>query len=290
MRQLVKVIGFDVTAGRIDTSVHPFCTGLGPGDTRITTRYSPTDFAGALLGTLHESGHAMYEQGLGKSQYVGTALAAAVSLGVHESQSRLWENQIGRGAAFNHFFWPKLRDAFATELHDVTANQWLAAINVIEPSYVRTEADELTYNLHVLLRFDLEHALVNDRLSVADLPAAWNSGFEDLLGLRVPDDRLGCLQDVHWSAGLIGYFPTYTLGNLYAAQLYEAVTVALPTLQDDVANGRFDGLLGWLREHIHRHGQRYSADELCRRATGQGRSADALLRRLDRKVQDFYGV
>ena len=287
---IAKAVGFDTDAGRLDISVHPFCTGIAPGDTRITTRYAETDFVGAFLGTLHESGHAMYEQGLPKTAAYGTALAEAVSLGVHESQSRLWENQVGRGRSFWTFFWPTLCDAFSPTLTDVSMDDWLFALNAIEPSFIRTEADELTYNLHIALRFDLEHALLNGNLAVTDLPAAWNERTKADFGLDVPDDANGCLQDVHWGAGLIGYFPTYTLGNLYAADLYEAVSAALPTLQDDIARGDFVGLLGWLREHIHQHGRRYTAEELCRRATGRPRSSEALLRRLKHKVSIYYGV
>ena len=287
---IAKAVGFDTDAGRLDVSVHPFCTGIAPGDTRITTRYAETDFVGALLGTLHESGHAMYEQGLPKTAAYGTALAEAVSLGIHESQSRLWENQVGRGRAFWSFFWPKLRDAFTPTFDGVSPNDWLFALNAVEPSFIRTEADELTYNLHIALRFDLEHALVDGQLSVADLPGAWNERTKADFGLVVPDDATGCLQDVHWSAGLFGYFPTYTLGNLYAADLYDAVSLAIPTLQDDLARGDFAGLLAWLREHVHRHGRRYRAEELCRRATGRSRSPDALIRRLKSKVADYYGA
>ena len=287
---IASAVGFDADAGRLDISVHPFCTGIAPGDTRITTRYGETDFVGALLGTLHESGHAMYEQGLPKTAAYGTALAEAVSLGIHESQSRLWENQVGRGRAFWTHFWPKLRDAFSPAVDDVSPDDWLFALNAVQPSFIRTEADELTYNLHIALRFDLEHALLNGNLAVMDLPAAWNDRTKADFGLTVPDDATGCLQDVHWAAGLIGYFPTYTLGNLYAADLYEAVSAAIPTLHENIARGDFTGLLTWLREHIHRHGRRYPAEELCRRATGRSRSPDALLRRLKGKVADFYGV
>ncbi|MGC4031815.1 MAG: carboxypeptidase M32 [Tepidisphaeraceae bacterium] len=272
---IAAAIGFDTNAGRLDTSVHPFCTGIAPGDTRITTRYSETDFVGALLGTLHECGHAMYEQGLPKATLFGTALAEATSLGIHESQSRLWENQVGRGEAFWKRFWPTLNDAFGESLRGVTPDEWLFAINGIAPSYIRTESDELTYNLHIALRFDLEHRLINGDLAITDLPAAWNERFKADFGLTVPNDSLGCMQDVHWSAGLLGYFPTYTLGNLYAAAFYEAVSAARPNLQDEFARGDFTGLLGWLRENIHQHGRRYPARELCQRVTGKPRSADA---------------
>lgn len=285
---IAKAIGFDSNAGRLDVSVHPFCTGIGPGDTRITTRYSESDFTGALLGTLHETGHAMYEQGLPKATWSGTALAEAASLGIHESQSRLWENQVGRGRSFWTHFWPGMCDAFG--LSDIPLEKWLFAINAIEPTFIRTEADELTYNVHVALRFDLEHALVNGDLAVADVPAAWDARMLSDFGLTVPDQSMGCLQDVHWSAGLIGYFPTYTLGNLYAAELFDTFSAAHPNCQDDFARGDFSGLLKWLRENVHRHGRRYRARELCQRVTGKPRSADALVRRLTQKVSNYYGV
>ncbi|HEX8323879.1 MAG TPA: carboxypeptidase M32 [Tepidisphaeraceae bacterium] len=288
--QIARDLGFDTAAGRLDTSLHPFCTGIAPGDTRITTRFTSTDFIGALLGTLHEVGHALYEQGLPKAAAYGTALAEAASLGVHESQSRLWENQVGRGRAFWTFFWPRVRDAIGPAFDGVGIEEWRFVLNAIQPSFIRTEADELTYDLHIALRFDLEHAMINGQLSVADLPAAWNARMKSDFGLDVPDAAMGCLQDVHWSAGLIGYFPTYTLGNLYAAQLFESVNHARPRLQDELSRGDFGGLLAWLREHIHRHGRRYRPRELCERATGQPRSADALIRRLTRKVADSYGA
>lgn len=285
---IAKAIGFDSEAGRLDVSVHPFCSGIAAGDTRITTRYSETDFTGALLGTLHETGHAMYEQGLPKAAWAGTALAEAASLGMHESQSRLWENQVGRGRPFWTHFWPRLQQSFG--LNDVTIDDWLAGLNTIEPSFIRTEADELTYNLHVALRFDLEHALINGNLAVADVPGAWDGRMLSDFGLVVPDAAMGCLQDVHWSAGLIGYFPTYTLGNLYAAELFETFTTAHPAWEDEFSLGEFGALLAWLRENVHRHGRRYRAKDLCQRLTGQPRSADALIRRLTKKISDYYGV
>lgn len=286
--KMAQAVGFDSQNGRLDTSVHPFCTGIAPGDTRITTRYGEGDFLGALLGTLHETGHAMYEQGLPKATLHGTGLAEATSLGIHESQSRMWENQVGRGRAFWTFFWPSLKQSFSNL--NCSLEDWLFAVNSIEPSFIRTEADELTYNLHIAMRFDLEHALINGNLSIADLPAAWDARVQSEFGLTAPDAALGCLQDVHWSAGLFGYFPTYTLGNLYAATLFETFSNKHANWQVEFSAGDFTSLLRWLRENIHCHGRRYRAKELCQRVTGQPRSADALIRRLRGKASEFYGV
>ncbi|HEX8342525.1 MAG TPA: carboxypeptidase M32, partial [Tepidisphaeraceae bacterium] len=249
-REAAIAIGFDAAAGRLDVSTHPFCSGIAPGDTRITTRYAANDFAGGLLGTLHETGHAMYEQGLPKAEHFGTALGEAASLGVHESQSRLWENFVGRSDAFWRFFWPRTRSAFAS-LSDVRREDFLFALNAVRPSYIRTESDEVTYNLHVLLRFDIEQKLINGELAPRDVPAAWDALFATLFGIDVPDAASGCLQDVHWSCGLMGYFPTYTLGNMYAAQLFAAAGEALGDLDAHFARGEFAPLLQWLRNHVH---------------------------------------
>jgi carboxypeptidase Taq len=285
-----EAIGFDTSGGRLDVSTHPFCSGIAPGDTRITTRYGTNDFAGGLLGTLHETGHAMYEQGLPKAEQFGNALSEAASLGVHESQSRLWENFVGRSAAFWNHFWPRTRSAFPSSLGNVDAGDFLFALNAVRPSYIRTESDEATYNLHILLRFDLEQKLINGGLAPADVPEAWDTLFQDLFGIDVPDAAQGVLQDVHWSCGLVGYFPTYALGNMYAAQLFEAAGRALGDLDAQIARGEFAPLLNWLRENIHRHGRRYYARELCQRATGSALSPDALLKHLERKAATYYGV
>jgi len=283
-------IGYDFAAGRIDVSVHPFCSGIAPGDTRITTRYNPNYFGDALFGVLHETGHALYEQGLPKDQHFGTALAEAASLGVHESQSRLWENLVGRSAAFWKWLLPKTRETFPGALADVSDEQWLAAVNDVRPTFIRVDSDEATYNLHIALRFDLERKMLSGELEVAAIPTVWNETFKQYFGLDVPDAARGCLQDVHWSAGLIGYFPTYTLGNLLAAQLYEAAERDLGNLDDRHAAGEFAPLLGWLRTNVHHHGRRFSGRQLCERATGSPLSADALMRHLERKAAKFHGV
>jgi len=254
----------------------------------MTTRFDPQYFGDAFFGVLHESGHGLYEQGLPKELF-GTPRGEAVSLGIHESQSRLWENFVGRGRPFWRYFLPKTRAAFPEALRDVTEDQWYFAVNDVRPSLIRTEADEMTYNLHVLLRFELEQALLNDQLKPADLPRAWNEKIEHYLGLTPPDDARGCLQDIHWSGGAIGYFPTYTLGNLYAAQFFEQACKDLPDLDAQFSRGNFHPLLDWLRQKIHSQGKRYRATELVKRVTGRDLSAEPLLRHLRQKAE-LYGV
>jgi carboxypeptidase Taq len=288
-RAAAAAIGFDFNAGRLDVSVHPFCADLGPGDIRLTTRYDDHYFGDAFFGVLHEAGHGMYEQGLPMTAF-GSPLGQAVSHGVHESQSRLWENFVGRGRPFWAHFLPAARAAFPAALAGVSDDDWHRAINAVGPSLIRTDADETTYNLHVLLRFELEVALIAGELSVTDLPAAWDERMRQYLGLTPPDAARGVLQDVHWSHGSFGYFPTYTLGNLYAAQLFDAATANLGDVDGQFARGEFAPLLGWLREHVHRHGRRYPAAELVQRATGKAPSAEPLLRHLRSRAAEVYGV
>lgn len=286
-RQAAEAVGFDFSAGRLDVSLHPFCSGIGPGDTRMTTRYDPKYFGDAFFGVLHESGHGLYEQGLPREHF-GTPRGEAVSLGIHESQSRMWENFVARSRPFWKHFFPKARAAFPEAMRDVTEDPWYFAINDVRPSFIRTESDETTYNLHILLRFELEQALLNDQLKPADLPGAWHEKMQKYLGLTPPDDTRGCLQDIHWSAGAIGYFPTYTLGNLYAAQFFEQARKDLD-LDGNFAHGEFAPLLGWLREKIHRHGKKYRAAQLAKRITGKDLSAEPLLRHLRAKAE-LYGL
>ena len=283
--------GFDFAAGRLDTTAHPFCSGFGPGDCRITTRYNPRFFSESFFGVLHETGHALYEQNL-PAEHFGTPRGSACSFGIHESQSRLWENQVGRGRPFWDHFFPRLRQAFPTALGDVSLDAFNFAINDVRPSLIRVEADEATYNLHIALRFELELALLSGDLTVADLPDAWNMRFADLFGISVPDNSHGCLQDIHWSFGGIGYFPTYTLGNLYAAQFMSAVKRDLGTdsLASDFRRGEFGRLKEWLVENIHRHGQRYRASELCRRATGSTLSPAPFIAYLNEKFTHLFNV
>jgi carboxypeptidase Taq len=288
-KEAAAAIGFDFEAGRLDTTTHPFCSGIGPGDCRITTRYNPHFFNESFFGILHEAGHGIYDQGLDPAQ-AGTPLGSAVSLGIHESQSRLWENQVGRGRAFWEQFFPRARKVFPEALRRVGFDDFLFAINDVQRSFIRVEADEATYNLHVVLRFELEQALVSGDLAPADVPAAWNEKFQQSFQLAPPTDAQGCLQDIHWSMGGLGYFPTYTLGNLYAAQFMQLARRDLGDLDDDFRRGEFGRLKKWLNEKIHRHGQRYRAPELCRRVTGKSLSHEPLLAYLRGKYAPFYAI
>ena len=280
-REVAEAIGFDFNAGRIDTTTHPFCTGLGPSDTRLTTRYNERDFTESFYGVLHEAGHGLYDQGL-KVEHHGTPLGNACSMGIHESQSRLWENHVGRSVAFWEHWHPRACHHFPT-LQKFSPEQIAGAINRVAPSFIRVEADQVTYDLHIILRFELELKLIEGELKVADLPAMWNEEFEKMLGLKVPDDARGCLQDIHWSLGAFGYFPTYTLGNLNAAQLMQRATQDLPSMEAELRAGRYANLLGWLREKVHVPGQRHAPQELMRRATGQETRSEHHLACLRRK-------
>jgi carboxypeptidase Taq len=282
-------IGFDFSSGRLDRTAHPFCSGLGPGDCRLTTRYNERHFNESFFGVLHEAGHGIYEQGL-DPEHFGTPAGSAASLGIHESQSRLWENQVGRGRPFWEHFFPRARQVFFDALSDVALDDFLFAVNDVRPSFIRVEADEATYNMHIILRFELEQALVAGDLKPADVPGAWNEKFRQSFQLTPPDDALGCLQDIHWSMGGIGYFPTYTLGNLYAAQFMEQARRDLGDLDGDFRRGDFGRLKGWLNEKIHRHGQRFRAGDLCRRVTGRPLSHQPLLNYLRGKYAPLYGI
>ena len=288
-RVAATAVGFDFAAGRLDTSTHPFCSGLGPGDTRMTTRYDEHYFGDAFFGVLHETGHGLYEQGL-PSEHFGTPRGEAASLGIHESQSRMWENLVGRSRAFWRHFLPKARRDFPQALAGVGDDDWYFAINDVRPSLIRVEADEATYNLHIMLRFELEQAMLTGDVGAADVPAAWNERVRQYLGITPPDDRQGCLQDIHWSGGSIGYFPTYTLGNLYAAQLFEAARRDVGDLDAMFARGEFMPLLTWLRKNVHTHGKRHRPRDLVRRVTGREPSAEPLLRHLRSKADELYGV
>jgi len=286
---VIRAMGFDLDAGRVDRSSHPFCSGISFGDCRLTRRFIPGDLRPALYGIVHEAGHGLYEQGLPES-LDRTPLGEACSLGVHESQSRLWENVVGRSLPFWTRFLPELQRHFPSDFRGVTPDRMWKAVNQVEASLIRVEADELTYNLHVLLRFELERALIRDELAVADVPAAWNSRMKELLGIEPGSDAEGCLQDIHWSMGAVGYFPTYTLGNLYAAQLFEAARRALPDLDGRISRGELLPLRDWLREHVHRHGRRYLPAELIERATGAPPSSEPFLRYLREKCAAVYGA
>jgi carboxypeptidase Taq len=287
--KVLRDMGYDFEAGRQDKSVHPFTTNFDLYDVRITTRLNPHDLFSALMGSIHEGGHALYEQGFLESDQ-RTTLAEAPSLGIHESQSRLWENIVGRSRPFWEHYAPRLARAFPGQLDATTPEQLYRAVNRVRPSLIRVEADECTYNLHIILRFEIEKALIEGDLRVADVPAAWNEKIKSYLGVDVPDDAHGCLQDIHWSHGSFGYFPTYALGNLYAAQLFETIERDLPAIREHIGAGDFAPLLAWLREHVHRIGRRKSAAEMVRDATGKEPSAEAFLRYLESKYGAIYGL
>lgn len=284
---IAKKIGYSFECGRLDETAHPFCTTLGPSDCRILTRYLETNFASGFYSTLHEAGHGMYEQGLPNDWY-STPPGSAASLGVHESQSRLWENFIGRSQAFWQWCFPQLKEKFGDAWNGLDAEQAFRDANLVERSLIRVEADEVTYNLHILIRFELEQELIGGHLDVVDAPAAWNDRYERYLGIKAARDRDGILQDVHWSAGLFGYFPTYTLGNLYAAQLMEAISSQLGNVDQLVAAGEFRGILQWLRDKIHVHGRCLPPAELIRQASGQALSAKPLVAYLRKKLEVAY--
>ena len=265
--EVAAALGFDFEAGGIATTTHPFCSGVAPGDCRLTTRYDEANFLVSLYGVLHEAGHGMYEQGLPPGAH-GTPAGTAVSLGIHESQSRLWENQVGRGREFWEHWLPRAAHHFP-HLQARTPEEMFAAVNRVRPSFIRVEADQVTYDLHIILRFGLERRILQGELAIRDVPAAWNEEFERSFGLKVPDDAHGCLQDVHWSCGLIGYFPTYTLGNLNAAQLFRCAWQELPGLRGELAAGQYGGLLDWLRTKVHQQGERFTPGELIEHATGE---------------------
>jgi carboxypeptidase Taq len=279
-------IGFDFQCGRLDTSVHPFSSHIGPGDSRITTRYQLHEFSVGFFSILHEVGHALYEQGLAPEHY-GTPMGEAVSLGLHESQARLWDNTVGHSRAFWQHFFPLARQVFHGALHDVTLDTFYRAINYVAPSALRIRADEVTYNLHILIRFELEQALIQGDLPVDDVPAAWSEAYRRYLGIVPANDAEGCLQDGHWGSGLIGYFPTYTLGNLFAAQLFAKATEDLGDLSEAFADGDFGPVLEWLRAHVYRHGSRYPALQLIERVTGTPLSPRFLIQALARKHQEL---
>ena len=282
-------IGFDYKRGRLDVTHHPFCTEMGPDDCRITTRYSETFFSSAFFGTLHEAGHGMYEQGL-RNEWYALPPGQYGSLGLHESQSRLWENLVGRSEAFWQYFFPLAQAHFPDALGDVDHSQFHRAINEITPSLIRVEADEVTYNLHIVIRFELEQALIGGELAVADLPSAWNQKYQQALGITPPDDASGVLQDVHWSAGLFGYFPTYALGNLYASQFFDAANEQLGDLDQNFSEGNFEPLKTWLNQHIHEAGKCLSPADLCVKVTRKELSHEPLVRHLKSKIGKIYGL
>lgn len=288
LREVTERIGFDYARGRIDVSLHPFCSGTG-SDVRMTTRYQEDQPLDALFSSIHETGHGLYEQGL-PAEHLGTALGLQAGMAVHESQSRLWENQVARGRAFWRHFEPRWREFFAEQMKGVSSEELYLAINLVEPTLIRVDADEVTYNLHIILRFEIEQQLFTGTLAVRDLPEAWRAAARDLLGLEPANDREGVLQDVHWSDGAFGYFPSYCLGNMIAAQLWQRVRAVHAALEEDFARGDFHRLLGWLRENVHTQGRRRGPLELARRATGEELSPQPLIQYLKDRYGRLYGV
>ena len=280
---VLESVGFDPDGWRLDVAPHPFAQRIAPGDVRITTRYDLHDFGGAYFGALHEFGHGLYEAGI-PDRLSRSPLGTPVSLGVHESQSRLWENVVGRSRPFCAWALPRLTENLPAWPVGTTADQLYRGVNSVHRTLIRIHSDETTYNLHIVLRFELELALIEGTLAVDDLPHAWNDGMHRLLDLDVPDDAQGVLQDVHWGAGLIGYFPTYTLGNLMAAQLWESVRAELPEIDAQLERGDFAPLRTWLRERIHVHGRKLPPPELLRRVTGQQLAVEPFLRYLREKL------
>lgn len=288
LREVTTRLGFDFDCGRIDVSLHPFCSGTG-ADVRLTTRFREDMPLDALFSAIHEAGHGLYEQGLPR-EHLGTALGIAAGMAMHESQSRLWENQVARSRGFWRHFEPRWRALFPEQTAGVGSEDLYLGVNAVEPTLIRVDADEVTYNLHIVLRFEIERRLFSGELAVPDLPAAWRTASRELIGLEPGTDREGVLQDVHWSDGAFGYFPSYCLGNMIAAQIWYRVLSLRPKLEEDFAGGDFSWLLDWLRENIHRQGRRYGTLELVKRATGEELSPQHLVRYLKERYGTLYGV
>jgi len=288
--EVIKRYGYDLQRGREDKAPHPLTISFSIGDVRITTRVREDYLGDALFSTLHEAGHGMYEQGIDPS-LDGTPLASGTSSGVHESQSRLWENVVGRSRGFWEYYYPRLQEYFPEQLKSVSLDAFYRAINKVRPSLIRVDADEVTYNLHVMIRFDLELALLEGNLAVKDLPDAWRARYEADLGVTPPGDRDGVMQDIHWYFGTVGgMFQGYTLGNILSAQFYAAALNARPEIVDEIAQGRFEMLHGWLKDNIYRHGRKFTANEIVERATGGPLTIEPYVRYLWTKYGDLYGL
>ncbi len=287
--EVITKFGYDWNRGRQDKSAHPFTTNFSVNDVRITTRLEPDYLGTGLFGTMHECGHALYEQGIAP-ELERTPLGHGASLAIHESQSRLWENLVGRSLPFWEHFYPRLQEVFPAELGNVSLSAFYKGINRVQPSLIRTEADEATYNLHIMLRLELEIALLEGTVKVADLPEVWNAKMQEYLGVTPPDDAHGVLQDIHWSMGSIGYFSTYALGNLISAQWWERIRTDIPNLDEQIRGGNFADLLAWLREHVHRHGAKFEPQELVKRVTGSEIDPAPYMRYLKQKYGEIYGL
>lgn len=288
-KMIVETYGYDFSRGRQDRTIHPFETSFSRNDVRITTRFDPAFLNMALFGTMHESGHAMYEQGVGPD-LEGTLLGRGASLGVHESQSRMWENVVGRSLPLWQRFYPDLQAIFPDQLGSTDVQGFYAAINKVQPSFIRVEADEVTYNLHIMLRFEMERDLLEGRITVAEAPEVWNQKMQEYLGIRPPTDTLGILQDVHWSGGMMGYFSTYSLGNILSVQLWDKAVEERPEIPDEIGRGEFAGLRGWLTEKVYRHGRKFEPAQLIEMATGEPLQSRSYMRYLKDKYGAIYGL
>ena len=286
---VITRFGYEWSRGRQDKAPHPFQTSFSVNDVRITTRFEADNPMAMLFSTMHEAGHAMYEQGI-DPKYDRTPLAGGASLAVHESQSRMWENLVGRSYPFWEHFYPMLKKAFPSQLDGVSLKAFYKAINKVEPSLIRVNADEATYNMHIMLRLELEIGMVEGAIAIKDLPEIWNEKMQEYLGITPPDHARGVLQDIHWSYGAIGYFSTYALGNLVSAQLWEKINKEIPDLNDQIRKGEFAALLDWLRRNIHRHGQRYEPQKLVKMVTGSKITHEPYVRYLTKKYSEIYGL
>jgi len=287
--EVIAEFGYDWKRGRQDKAPHPFTQSFSVNDVRITTRVAPDFLNSMLFGTMHECGHALYGQGTA-AELDRTSLDTGASYAIHESQSRLWENLVGRSLSFWQHFYPRLQEVFPSQLGSIPLEKFYKGINKVQPSFIRVEADEATYNLHIMLRLEMEIALVEGKLAVKDLPEIWNSKIKEYLGVTPPNDAQGVLQDIHWSSGYIGYFPTYTLGNLISAQLWEVIGDDIPDLDDQIRAGKFGALLDWLREKVHKHGRKFEPQELVQRVTGSKIDPAPYLRYLKEKFGQIYGL
>lgn len=288
-RFILPLIGFDMEAGRLDETVHPFALTVNTGDVRLTTRYLENNVRSAMFGTIHEAGHGIYEQHV-NPEFEESVLQSGASFGIHESQSRFLENMVGRSKEFWNYFYPHLKSYFPKQLENVSVEEYYRAVNTVKPSYIRVEADELTYNLHIMVRYEIEKGLIGGEIEVKDLPVIWNKKMQDYLGITPNSDAKGVLQDVHWSFGGIGYFPSYALGNLYAAQILQTIQKDLPEFSNLIENGRIDLIQEWLKENIHQYGKLYTPNELIVKVTGEELNADYLVEYLEKKYSEVYGI
>jgi carboxypeptidase Taq len=287
--QVIQRLGFDLVHGRQDRSAHPFTTSFAPSDVRLTTRLSPDQFKTGLFASIHEAGHGMYDQGIGPA-LERTPLGREASLGIHESQSRLWENIVGRSRGFWTFWLPRLKEFFPQQLDGIGVDAFYRAVSRVEPTLIRVEADEVTYNLHIFLRFEIENLLLEGKVAVADLPELWDAKMEEYLGIRPPNDAQGVLQDIHWAMGIMGYFPTYSLGNLLSAQFYAQAVSEVPEIPAQIEQGNFAPLFDWMRTNIHEPGRKYTPTELVERVTGGPTRTEPFLEYVRQKYSEIYDL